>query len=70
MTNSDIHTLDVVALTEDIPEHDLRRGQVGTVVETLSTGIYEVEFVDNNGHTYATLPLKAGQLLVLHYQPI
>lgn len=31
--NAEIHTLDVVALTEDIPEHDLRRGQVGTVFE-------------------------------------
>ncbi|RPI44671.1 MAG: DUF4926 domain-containing protein, partial [Betaproteobacteria bacterium] len=25
--------LDVVALTEDLPEHGLARGQVGTVVE-------------------------------------
>ncbi len=68
--NSDMHTLEVVALTEDIPEHDLHRGQVGTVVETLSTDVFEVEFIDNTGHTYATLPLKAGQLLVLHYQPV
>lgn len=68
--NSDIHILDVVALTEDIPEHDLGRGRVGTVVETLSTGTFEVEFIDNTGHTYATLPLKASQLLVLHYLPV
>ena len=68
--NSDIQTLDVVALTEDIPEHDLHRGQVGTVVEMLSSNTFEVEFIDNNGHTYATLPLKSSQLLVLHYQPV
>ncbi|MDA1303079.1 MAG: DUF4926 domain-containing protein [Nitrospirae bacterium] len=67
--NSEIHALDVVALTEDIPEHDLRRGQVGTVVETLSSDMFEVEFIDNDGRTYATLPLKSQQLLVLYYQP-
>lgn len=69
MMNSEIHALDVVALTEDIPEHDLRRGQVGTVVETLSSDMFEVEFIDNDGRTYATLPLKSQQLLVLYYQP-
>jgi hypothetical protein len=64
-----IQLLDVVALTEDIPDHNLQRGQVGTVVESLGPGTYEVEFVDNDGRTYATLSLKSSQLLVLHYQP-
>ena len=68
--NAEIHTLDVVVLTEDIPKYDLRRGQVGTVVETLSTGIFEAEFIDSDGRTYATLPLQTRQLLVLHYQPV
>jgi hypothetical protein len=44
-----IKLLDVVALTEDIPDHDLRRGQVGTVVELLAPDVYEVEFSDNAG---------------------
>jgi Domain of unknown function (DUF4926) len=30
--------LDVVALTQDEPEKGLRRGQVGTIVETLASG--------------------------------
>jgi hypothetical protein len=67
--NQEIHLLDVVALTEDIPAHGLLRGQVGTVVELLGPDAYEVEFVDNDGRTYATLPLNLNQLLVLHYQP-
>ena len=67
--NGEIHLLDVVALTEDIPDRGLLRGQVGTVVESLGPGAFEVEFVDNEGRTYATLPLRASQLLVLHYQP-
>ena len=67
--NTEIRLLDVVALTEDVPDRGLQRGQVGTVVEALGPGVFEVEFVDNEGRTYAMLPLKTSQLLVLHYQP-
>jgi hypothetical protein len=67
--NQEIRVLDVVALTEDIADRGLLRGQVGTVVESLGPGVFEVEFVDNDGRTYAMLPLKTSQLLVLHYQP-
>jgi hypothetical protein len=42
-----VKLLDVVALTVDIPEYNLRRGQVGTVVEMLADGAaFEVEFSD------------------------
>ena len=64
----EIRVLDVVALTEDVADRGLRRGQVGTVVESLGSAVFEVEFVDNEGRTYATVPLDARQLLVLHYQ--
>lgn len=64
-----IQLLDVVALIEDLPQQGLSRGQVGTVVEELAPDVYEVEFVDNEGRTYALLPLRAEQLLVLHYHP-
>lgn len=64
-----IKLLDDVALLEDLPEHGLQRGQVGTVVEELAPGIFEVEFSDSKGRTYALLALKAGQLLVLRYEP-
>ncbi|MGE3152326.1 MAG: DUF4926 domain-containing protein [Nitrospiraceae bacterium] len=67
--NAQIRLSDVVALTEDIPDRGLLCGQVGTVVESLRPGVFEVEFVDNEGRTYAMLPLKSSQLLVLHYQP-
>jgi len=60
--------LDVVALMADLPSHGLRRGQVGTVVETLG-GACEVEFSDNDGHAYALAALAPEQLLVLHYRP-
>ena len=65
-----IHLLDVVALTEDLPERGLSRGQVGTVVEELVPDIFEVEFSDNEGRTYAILALRADQLMVLRYEPV
>ena len=42
--------LNVVALTVDLPEHNLRRGQVGTIVEILARGgVFEVEFPTETG---------------------
>ena len=60
----------VVALLEDLPEHGLVRGQVGTVVETWQPGVYEVEFADDNGKAYAMVALKAEQLMRLHHEPV
>ena len=65
-----IDILDVVALTEDLPERGLYRGQVGTVVESLAPGVFEVEFSDDEGRAYASLALETRQLLVLHYEPV
>jgi hypothetical protein len=61
--------LDIVALTEDEPEKGLRRGQVGTIVETLASGVFEVEFCDLEGRTYASVALPEGHLMILHHQP-
>lgn len=42
-----IKLLDVVALTVNLPEINLWRGQVGTVVDILADGkAFEVEFCD------------------------
>jgi hypothetical protein len=57
--------LDVVALPEDLLSRGLVRGQVGTIVEDLDEGVFEVEFSDDNGRTCATLALCPDQLLVL-----
>ncbi len=66
-----IKLLDVVALTHDIPEHDLKRGEVGTVVEILSKGdAFEVEFSDRNGQMYESLSFRPSQLMPLHHEPI
>jgi len=65
-----INTLDVVALLEDLPARGLVRGQVGTVVEKLAPSVFEVEFSDNSGRTYATLAAPADKLLVLRHEAI
>jgi hypothetical protein len=66
-----IKLLDVVALTVDLPGHNLWRGQVGTVVEILAGGAaFEVEFSDRNGRTYESLGLRPDQIMVLHYEPL
>ena len=67
--NPAIQLLDVVALTDDLPDRGLCRGQVGTVVEFLAPDVVEVEFADDDGRTYASLGLRASQVMVLHYRP-
>ena len=65
-----IKLLDVVALTVDLPEYNLWRGQVGTVVEILAGGTaFEVEFSDREGRMYESLGLRPEQIMVLHYEP-
>ncbi|MBI5652583.1 MAG: DUF4926 domain-containing protein [Chloroflexi bacterium] len=68
---SEIKLLDVVALTDDLPEYGLWRGQVGTVVEILANGAaFEVEFSDRDGRTFESLGLRPDQIMLLHYAPI
>jgi hypothetical protein len=62
--------LNVVALTEDLPDLKLYRGQVGTIVDEYEPGVFEVEFSDLTGHAYAIETLNASQLMVLYHQPI
>ncbi len=65
----EMELLSVVALLVDLPNAGLERGQVGTVVEQLAPGVYEVEFSDDTGRTYASLAVRSDQLLRLHHQP-
>ena len=70
MTTNTIKLLDVVALTVDLPEYNLWRGQVGTVVDILASGAaFEVEFSDRNGRTYESMGLRPEQIMVLHFEP-
>jgi hypothetical protein len=66
---ADFELLSVVALMRDLPEAGLVRGQVGTVVEILGPEVFEVEFIDDSGRTYASLALGCNDLLRLHHEP-
>lgn len=70
MKNNPIKLLDVVALVVDLPQYNLWRGQVGTVVEILADGTaFEVEFSDRHGRTYESLGLRPEQIIVLQFEP-
>lgn len=45
------HLLDIVELTEDLPEFSVKRGERGVVVEVLDDPeeVYILEFVDKSG---------------------
>ena len=70
MINNTVELLDVVALTVDLAQYNLWRGQVGTVVEILANGTaFEVEFSDRDGRTYESVGLRPEQIMVLHFEP-
>ncbi len=55
--------LDRVVLTDDLPEHKLKAGDIGTVVLVhRHTRGYEVEFVTLAGETVAVVSLTPAQL--------
>jgi hypothetical protein len=61
--------LSEVAVLQDMPEKGLVRGQVGTIVEILSPTVAEVEFIDNQGRTYALVALRSDEMIRLHHRP-
>jgi hypothetical protein len=66
----ELKLLDVVAIIEDALEHDLVRGQMGTIVEVFEPGEYLIEFSDTNGEMYALVSLRADQLMLLRKKPV
>ncbi len=65
-----IKLLDVVALLADKPAEGLAAGHVGTVVEVLSPDVFEVEFLDPAGQTFALAELKRNEILLLRHEPV
>ena len=63
----EIKLLDVVALTENLQSEGLRRGEVGTVVEKWSEGVFEIEFSDDKGKAYAFAAVSADKLMKLYF---
>lgn len=58
-----IRELESLVLSEDIPEHGLKRGDIGTVVLVHRGGEgFEVEFVTLDGETLAVVSLTVSQV--------
>ena len=55
-------TLDTVALEGDLPEHGLRKWDLGTVVHIYPTGGLEVEFFTASGKTRAVVTLREADI--------
>ena len=60
--------LDVIALLKDLPGKNLRKGQVGTIVEMYDNKNFEVEFCNKKGETIALLRLNTKDVLLLRYE--
>lgn len=57
-----ISLLDTVVLARDLPEHGLRQGDIGAVVEVYEPDGVEVEFVTGSGRTQALVTLTATDI--------
>jgi len=51
--------LDTIVLDRDLPDHGLRKGDLGAVVEVYEPDGLEVEFVTASGRTASVLTLNA-----------
>jgi hypothetical protein len=58
----ELSLLDAVVLKRDLPEHGLRAGDLGAVVELYDTDGIEVEFVRASGQTKALVTLKTADV--------
>lgn len=63
--NSTINEIDVVALTQDLPELGLNKGETGTVVDISESEVYLVEFSNENGEAIALESLKREQITLV-----
>ena len=50
--------LETIVLDRDVPEHGLRKGDLGAIVEVHEPDAFEVEFVTASGRTAALLTLN------------
>jgi hypothetical protein len=58
----DYSALDTVVLNRDLPEHGLKRGDLGRIVQIYEPDGLEVEFVTASGRTGALLTLNVADI--------
>ncbi len=57
-----LNKLDTVVLKTDLPDHGLKRGDIGAVVEVYGDEAVEVEFVTASGRTQALITLSVDSV--------
>jgi hypothetical protein len=60
---------DLVALTTPLPDCNLRRGEIGVIVDIGPKNRYLVEFVGKNGIPYAMPTIHVNGLMKVYLQP-
>ncbi len=68
MKQEALKLFDTVAMLKDSPENKVVKGQVGTIVEELQKGIFEVEFADKYGQTIASFAVNESEVMQLHFE--
>jgi hypothetical protein len=66
MAERKVQELDVVELTEDLPEFGLKKGEIGAVVEAFDNldEAYDLEFVDESGQSRFAYSVKPDQIRI------
>ena len=66
-----INELDLVVLTRDIEDHNLKSGDVGTIVHCYDDDVgFEIEFVTAEGKTIAVLTLTIEDIRPFEHSEI
>lgn len=64
----ELHLHDLVVLTAPLPERDLRRSEIGVIIDIGPVCDYLLEFVGKNGIPYAMPTVPASQLMKVYLQ--
>jgi len=56
---------DVIELLTDLPQVEIKAGQLGTIVDKHNENAYEVEFANDGGETLALLALTPEKFIVV-----
>ena len=66
-----IEDLDTVVLSHDLPDHGLKRGDIGAVVHSYNEGkAFEVEFITGKGQTLAVVTLDSQNVRLMEDKEI
>ena len=66
-----IKEIDTVVLARDIPEHSLKKGDIGAVVHSYMGGnAFEVEFITGQGNTVAVVTLNSEDVRLMQGKEI